>query len=378
MIRKNFLLFLIFFIWIISDIFDYQYRGVSQIIRTAIILTAVFILPRKITLSISSFLIISILCLLSFALNYPNGNYIFSVRLWVLVNSTIIFFNIFSSLKNSDILNFLTLSSFLISLQVILALFMGIEVYDASSSFGGSKGFMTSTNQLSYLILILLSSNLMIISVRLLRNHKLNRMGMINLFVVILLFFTAFLVTTKVVMFGAIIIVMIFIYSFSKRISVAFAMLLGFSFFITDYSELLITLSQNFSSIYRITFEMSYSDDILNIISSGRWERIQEYAIELMNSSWLIPSRDKFVNFESDLFDVIYNFGFFGLGVFIIFSIRLFMFLNCKNNVFRITLLIIILASILSGHFLSAILLSPFLALFGLIATKNRDILRHK
>ncbi|KAA6325746.1 hypothetical protein EZS27_025076 [termite gut metagenome] len=256
----------------------------------------------------------------------------------------------------TKILNIYYISAFLYSVGVIFPFILGIGASSYTEGTFGTKGFFASGNALSPYLGV--ASSLL-----LLKKNKSLFMKFIFLFILI----TLILLGTKASLFFLIINIYIYISIISpikRRFFLFFVFVL---FFYIDWNKIYEMISEMHSIIL---YRYQNSSNILSFILSGRDIYVRDAFKELMLSnifyfrlllgggallSFRTQNLENIVlgdTLETDLFDILFMYGFVGVVIYIFIIIKIFYFTFYLRTFSFFVFIAFFIHSIFAGHIL--------------------------
>jgi hypothetical protein len=263
--------------------------------------------------------------------------------------------------KNSNSLNYnyVFVSSFIIILLNILISILGIGKF-AYVGGVGFTGFFFSPNEISFLVLIILSYFLFQVK-------SMKSKYLIVIFVLCLII--SFMLAMKLVIVG-VSFVGIFIF-FSGKFNVK--KIISGSFFVLIFVLILFKYSYLLEPLINmIEYRYSSSTSLMNFLLSNRDVYLNRIADVFINSSTfnLLFGLDQILTVEMDLFDVLFNFGLFGFLIIYLFYSYVIIsstkkYSDIEYNFFLFINLLIVMSSLFVGHFVFSAMGGFFFAYFN-------------
>jgi hypothetical protein len=358
-------LLVIFFIWYSMDLFI-RYLNLSDayapILRMLLIIY-ILISYSRITLKKHYLFHFTIFMFgfLFYLININLAHPYFSLRLALF--SILLFSIIIILIKNEYlVIKIVNIITIVIFLSLIYGYFYSLPVYGGEENlynFGGSRGAIYSANEFSYLVVSILGCNLILLSKEVKKNRFIKR-----LLLVLLSCISAVLLSTKAAIFGGLIYIFLYLI-IHKRNYLLFILVLAIPVYFLFLNEILESINQ-YQSFVRLFYEIDKSD-LINGITSNRYDRFINY--DFTSYWWILPGFGEYINFESDILDIVFISGLWGL-IFLYY-----VFINIRSVVGKLTMLgflyviLIFFISILSGHLLSSVYVAPAFGLLILLSS---------
>jgi hypothetical protein len=263
--------------------------------------------------------------------------------------------------KNSNSLNYnyVFVSSFLVVLLNILISILGIGKF-AYVGDVGFTGFFFAPNEISFLVLIILSY--LLFQVKSMKSKYLSVIFVLCLII-------SFMLAMKLVIIGVSFVGVFIFFSGKfnvKKIIIGSLFVLIFVFILFKFSYLLEPL------INMIEYRYNSSTSLLNFLLSNRDVYLNRIYDVFINSSAfnLLFGLDQNLTIEMDLFDVLFNFGLFGFLIIYLFYSYVIIsstkkYSDKEYNFFLFINLLIVMSSLFVGHFVFSAMGGFFFAYFN-------------
>ena len=391
--KKNFNNFILLFILIqpfidaltcIQIKSNFQFLSISVIFRgIAFVTILIYLIIRKDNRKSILFFIIYFLLSIIYTMLLTNNNINTEITNLFQIFYLPFFIIFFSNYNNEKINNDLVLKLYFIYLNlIIIPYFLGIG-YSVSEFYKekiGYLGLFYGGNEISAILICLLP-----ISLKTLKDKN----QIIKIIFIIELFMCTYLIGTKTLMFGVLIVFMYFFILYLKNNFNKFSKLKKF-FMITIPSILLILLViiLPFTPMFKniITAAKFFKVDSNNLFSmyglnkivfSGRLGFLEKINDIFINSSILSIfmgiGKTTLLSvklIEIDILDIFYSIGIIGFVIWILYMIKGMKSVKF-NGIYKFTFILLIIISIFAGHILTSTNVSIYLALM-IILNKNK------
>ena len=390
--KKNFNNFILLFILIqpfidaltcIQIKSNFQFLSISVICRgIAFVTILIYLIIRKDNRKSILFFIIYLLLSIIYTMLLTNNNINTEITNLFQIFYLPFFIIFFSNYNNEKINNDLVLKLYFIYLNlIIIPYFLGIG-YSVSEFYKekiGYLGLFYGGNEISAILICLLP-----ISLKTLKDKN----QIIKIIFIIELFMCTYLIGTKTLMFGVLIVFMYFFILYLKNNFNKFSKLKKF-FMITIPSILLILLViiLPFTPMFKniITAAKFFKVDSNNLFSmyglnkivfSGRLGFLEKINDIFINSSILSIfmgiGKTTLLSvklIEIDILDIFYSIGIIGFVIWLLYMIKGMKSVKF-NGIYKFTFILLIIISIFAGHILTSTNVSIYLALM-IILNKN-------
>ena len=391
--KKNFNNFILLFILIqpfidaltcIQIKSNFQFLSISVICRgIAFVTILIYLIIRKDNRKSILFFIIYLLLSIIYTMLLTNNNINTEITNLFQIFYLPFFIIFFSNYNNEKINNDLVLKLYFIYLNlIIIPYFLGIG-YSVSEFYKekiGYLGLFYGGNEISAILICLLP-----ISLKTLKDKN----QIIKIIFIIELFMCTYLIGTKTLMFGVLIVFMYFFILYLKNNFNKFSKLKKF-FMITIPSILLILLViiLPFTPMFKniITAAKFFKVDSNNLFSmyglnkivfSGRLGFLEKINDIFINSSILSIfmgiGKTTLLSvklIEIDILDIFYSIGIIGFVIWLLYMIKGMKSVKF-NSIYKFTFILLIIISIFAGHILTSTNVSIYLALM-IILNKNK------
>mgnify|MGYP004625419739 CR=1 FL=1 len=391
--KKNFNNFILLFILIqpfidaltcIQIKSNFQFLSISVIFRgIAFVTILIYLIIRKDNRKSILFFIIYFLLSIIYTMLLTNNNINTEITNLFQIFYLPFFIIFFSNYNNEKINNDLVLKLYFIYLNlIIIPYFLGIG-YSVSEFYKekiGYLGLFYGGNEISAILICLLP-----ISLKTLKDKN----QIIKIIFIIELFMCTYLIGTKTLMFGVLIVFMYFFILYLKNNFNKFSKLKKF-FMITIPSILLILLViiLPFTPMFKniITAAKFFKVDSNNLFSmyglnkivfSGRLGFLEKINDIFINSSILSIfmgiGKTTLLSvklIEIDILDIFYSIGIIGFVIWLLYMIKGMKSVKF-NGIYKFTFILLIIISIFAGHILTSTNVSIYLALM-IILNKNK------
>ena len=362
---------------------NFQFLSVSVICRgIAFVTILIYLIIRKDNRKSILFFIIYFLLSIIYTMLLTNNNINTEITNLFQIFYLPFFIIFFSNYNNEKINNDLVLKLYFIYLNlIIIPYFLGIG-YSVSEFYKekiGYLGLFYGGNEISAILICLLP-----ISLKTLKDKN----QIIKIIFIIELFMCTYLIGTKTLMFGVLIVFMYFFILYLKNNFNKFSKLKKF-FMITIPSILLILLViiLPFTPMFKniITAAKFFKVDSNNLFSmyglnkivfSGRLGFLEKINDIFINSSILSIfmgiGKTTLLSvklIEIDILDIFYSIGIIGFVIWLLYMIKGMKSVKL-NGIYKFTLILLIVISIFAGHILTSTNVSIYLALM-IILNKN-------
>lgn len=363
---------------------NFQFLSISVICRgIAFVTILIYLIIRKDNRKNILFFIIYFLLSIIYTMLLTNNNINTEITNLFQIFYLPFFIIFFSNYNNEKINNDLVLKLYFIYLNlIIIPYFLGIG-YSVSEFYKekiGYLGLFYGGNEISAILTCLLP-----ISLKTLKNKN----QIIKIIFIIELFMCTYLIGTKTLMLGVLIVFMYFFILYLKNNFNKFSKLKKI-FMITIPSILLILLViiLPFTPMFKniITAAKFFKVDSNNLFSlyglnkivfSGRLGFLEKINDIFINSSILSAfmgiGKTTLLSvklIEIDIFDIFYSIGIIGFVIWLLYMIKGMKSVKL-NGIYKFTFILLIIISIFAGHILTSTNVSIYLALM-IILNKNK------
>lgn len=363
---------------------NFQFLSISVILRgLAFLVILIYLVLKKDKRKSIFFFLVYILLSIIYTILLTNNNINTEITNLFQIFYLPFFIIFFSNYNNEKINNDLVLKLYFIYLNlIIIPYFLGIG-YSVSEFYKekiGYLGLFYGGNEISAILTCLLP-----ISLKTLKNKN----QVIKIIFIIELFMCTYLIGTKTLMLGVLIVFMYFFILYLKNNFNKFSKLKKI-FMITIPSILLILLViiLPFTPMFKniITAAKFFKVDSNNLFSlyglnkivfSGRLGFLEKINDIFINSSILSAfmgiGKTTLLSvklIEIDIFDIFYSIGIIGFVIWLLYMIKGMKSVKL-NGIYKFTFILLIIISIFAGHILTSTNVSIYLALM-IILNKNK------
>lgn len=363
---------------------NFQFLSISVILRgLAFLVILIYLVLKKDKRKSIFFFLVYILLSIIYTILLTNNNINTEITNLFQIFYLPFFIIFFSNYNNEKINNDLVLKLYFIYLNlIIIPYFLGIG-YSVSEFYKekiGYLGLFYGGNEISAILICLLP-----ISLKILKDKN----QIIKIIFIIELFMCTYLIGTKTLMLGVLIVFMYFFILYLKNNFNKFSKLKKF-FMITIPSILLILLViiLPFTPMFKniITAAKFFKVDSNNLFSmyglnkivfSGRLGFLEKINDIFINSSILSIfmgiGKTTLLSvklIEIDILDIFYSIGIIGFVIWLLYMIKGMKSVKF-NGIYKFTFILLIIISIFAGHILTSTNVSIYLALM-IILNKNK------